>query len=575
MLFSANQPVLRPHEREPLPDQEAVDVQALIRFVKRRWTLVAVWTAIGIFCGTAFFVLSPSYYSAYTTVLISDAVLRPAAGAGVQADAANPATYIHSQIQVLQSNEVLVPVVRGQRLTEDPEFNGANEGLAGHVIELARSTLAYLRGKGRSNAAPAPTLEHLTMIRLKRVLSIQQLALSNAIEIGVTARSPVKAAAIANAIANSYIDSQLDRKRQAAAAALQRLQTRLDELRKKAFSAQEVEEKASTATTDMTAGARFKELQDNAEIYRALYNAAKRQYMNADQQFVSADARVISTAEPPLRRSWPRGFMVLIVAVAGGGAVGVGHALLKHAADRSIYSVDEVRRLTKVGLILDVPNISRWVTEPGDSTLLQRSYRVWSPIIEDSIARLVVRLHDSDAEKRLRVVGVVATTPCAGASLIAAHLARILTDSGRQTLLVDANWNKTCAPSKSLEDEPVRQLRDEPITMQVGSNALNISVLRGSIALGAANASFSILASLQFRRAEDIYDYILVDFCSLSHSADLEANLGILDDVILVTEAHPNVEDLYEAMRVIPRSAITALIRNSGPKGNFRKAIRL
>ncbi len=572
MLFSANQSFPRPQEDEPLNDQETLDLQALFQFVKRRWSLVAAWIAIGLCCGIVFFIFSPSYYAAYTTVLISDAALRPAGAAAIQADAANPATYIYSQIQVLQSNEVLVPVIRSQHLVDDPEFGGVEDGITGHIVQLARSLLAYVRVMEGNKAPPAPTQDHLTMIRLKRALSIQQLSMSNAIQIGITSRSPIKAAAIANAIAESYINSQLERKRQNAEMETKRLRVRLDELRKKAFSAQEVEAQAAGEATDMAAAAHFKELQDDAEIYRALYNAAKRQYMNAGQQVVSADARIISAAEPPLRKHWPRAFLVLIAAAGAGGLIGSGHALIRQATDRTLYSVDDVRRLTQLGFVYDAPNISRWVTETGGSSPLQRSYRVRSPHLEDWLAKIVVRLTDNGAEEGARIVGVAATTPGAGASLIAAHLARILTTNGFKTLLIDANWKKKRGQSKTQGQGSVHGLTNESTKVQLSSHVLDVSVLRELTELRATNATFSILEALRSRRAEGLYDYIFVDFSSIAETADLAGSIGILDDIVLVTEPHPAIDALRESMRVVPRTAVTALIVNKASRATARTA---
>ena len=65
-------------------------------------------------------------------------------------------------------------------------------------------------------------------------------------------------------------------------------------------------------------------LQSAADSYKAIYENFLTRYTQAvqDQSFPITEARVMSTAVPPLKKSWPKGVLVLGLAVVLGALLG-------------------------------------------------------------------------------------------------------------------------------------------------------------------------------------------------------------------------------------------------------------
>lgn len=140
---------------------------------------------------------------------------------------ADPAT-IDSQVEILRSRALVGKVVEKLHLADDPEFDMPVTGGRG------------LRGLFQP-APPPPAERDREAARRGRVidavsnrLTVSNLGLSAVIQIGFQSESPTKAAAIANAFAQTYIDDQQEQKARANDQASSWLLSRLDQLRRNA-----------------------------------------------------------------------------------------------------------------------------------------------------------------------------------------------------------------------------------------------------------------------------------------------------------------------------------------------------
>src|SRR5262245_54181903 len=126
-------------------DRDSLNIDAVIRFIRRSWRLCLIWIFASLCAGIAFMVLARPYYTAYATILLEERAWRPQSepAAAVPADPA----YADSQVELLQSDEVVGRVIDQRQLTSDPEF-------------------------GASSSAPNRSPRHATMIRVKRALII-------------------------------------------------------------------------------------------------------------------------------------------------------------------------------------------------------------------------------------------------------------------------------------------------------------------------------------------------------------------------------------------------------------------
>ena len=557
----------------PSSELDVVNTDAVIRFIRREWRRCVTWMLASVCAGIAFIVLSPAYYTASSTILLEDRTLRPPAELVGVAIATDPA-YSESQVQVLQSDEVLGRVVDQNRLGENEEFGKAGGGLRALVSYLASAFLGP-----RAQVTP----RHTATVNIRRGLSIKRVGTSNVVEIEFTSRNPVSAVMIANAIGQTYIDTQLELKRQARADAASQLQDRLAELRKRAFP---LDQRASatlppTAAAGDQAESQFRELQNSAETYRILYNNfLQRGYTESVEDSSVPGARMITSAAAPAEQSWPRSRLILAAAVVCGLAGGIGHALLLQVTDRRLRSVEDVELSTSHAFVAGISKsngqTSLTMEEPQKKGL-QAVYARSEVGIYDLMGKIAAKLqaamnHQTRSKKAAvksqgpstSIIGVVAPTEGAGASLIASHLARIIAESGQRTILVDANWRKPIGARVGLNAGCPQALESTYITIQLNPFTLDILTLRAIAPISELNASLSIVSALEGLEAD--YDWIVVDFHSTEHTSDFEASVSIIHAAIVVAEAgSTSSECLRATLRMIPRSKGSALILNKIP----------
>jgi Mrp family chromosome partitioning ATPase len=573
---------------EPLGPNEvgSLDTDAIIRFVRYRWRLCLMWMFGGLCAAIAFAMLSPAYYTAYATILLEDPLSRPLPTSVSGADAA-AAAYIDSQVLVLQSDEVVARAVDQRRLTEDEEFGQQASG----ILAFIASSL----GAGRAKIDALP--RHATNLRVRHALSVSRVGMSDAVEVSVTSRDPLRSAVIANAIVQSYIDGRVELQRKAREDAATHLRERLAEVRRKAFATEPPQDLLETTVSAEEAEARSRQLQSDAENFGALYDSLLRRAYTEPDSELSSGLRVITPAAPPLRRSWPSAILVLAI-VAGGGVVGIGHALLREATDHVLRSVDDARRSTGLDRIAAIPKIEgrAWKKEGSHPEGLQPSYVLTSAELCAVMGKLAVRLLEplrnvvqsgeaavirigvpcirgggcsmwtaehleEKNRRRALIIGVVAPNSGAGASAVAAHLARALAKSGQKILLVDANWRKPSSGQPMLNSSPIGKLGRQHATLQLGPESIEILVLRARDTISELTASLSITATLQLLQVG--YDYVVVDFPSAQETADLEACVTVINEVIVVVEAGRTTSvSLRDYLRMIPRNKIAGLVLN-------------
>lgn len=142
-------------------------------------------------------------------------------------------SYVQTEMELLKSDNVSRAVINKLKLDEDPEFAGGPPGLIGslinHVIGLFKPTPPPL----------APEVER--SLRAKIVLgafagkrTVTRVGQSYVMDIDVLSADAEKAARIANAIADAYIEDQLNAKFEETKRASGWLQDRLKELRAQA-----------------------------------------------------------------------------------------------------------------------------------------------------------------------------------------------------------------------------------------------------------------------------------------------------------------------------------------------------
>jgi uncharacterized protein involved in exopolysaccharide biosynthesis len=190
-----------------------------------RMTILVAMLA-GLLLAVAYIELSTHEYTAATQILIDPTDLR-AVGPDTtpQAQVSDAAVLqVESQVSVLTSDTVLSRVVASQDLEHDPEF------------VRGPSFLSSLLGS-RSVTPGGPKLAALN--ELKRRVKVKRAERTFVVEVDVTSRDPQKAARLANAVAQAYLDEQTKVRADAARQVSQSLSARLRELKESVRDAEE------------------------------------------------------------------------------------------------------------------------------------------------------------------------------------------------------------------------------------------------------------------------------------------------------------------------------------------------
>lgn len=136
---------------------------------------------------------------------------------------ADPAA-VQNQIQVITSREVAAEVVDRLKLAQDPEFNPA-------IAPLGLGDILNPRNWFGVGKAASPALQRERVIdNLRRHVSADAEGLSTTITISASSRDAVKAALIANTLADAYVKSQVATKVDATNATTGWLNRRISEL---------------------------------------------------------------------------------------------------------------------------------------------------------------------------------------------------------------------------------------------------------------------------------------------------------------------------------------------------------
>jgi succinoglycan biosynthesis transport protein ExoP len=144
---------------------------------------------------------------------------------------------IASQIYILSSENIVVPVVRSMNLAHDSEFVGQPKTGSGPINTLQKLIKQFVGWNDRDDADPATVLEEAAIETFLKRLSVYREDVANVISVTFASEDPNKAANVANAISDTYIATTLETKLKSTNMVSQWLQARLMELRVQALDA--------------------------------------------------------------------------------------------------------------------------------------------------------------------------------------------------------------------------------------------------------------------------------------------------------------------------------------------------
>src|SRR6266481_4407589 len=213
------------------PNSGTLSMLQVRDFLGREWRLIALVTGLSIVVGATYVALSPSKYTAQADMIIDTKRVTWTQSEMASENRTVEDASVESEIETTKSEKVAEAVIRRLHLTEDPEFVGAGPGLRRRIFSL------FKFGAGPEQEPSNDELVHRALGNVKDNLRVTRLGRSYIEQIAYTSLDRDKAAAIANAFADAYIEDQLQAKFEATRRASVWLEQRIGELRQQASNA--------------------------------------------------------------------------------------------------------------------------------------------------------------------------------------------------------------------------------------------------------------------------------------------------------------------------------------------------
>src|ERR1700736_6558397 len=212
------------------PNSGTLSMLQVRDFLGREWRLIALVTGLSIVVGATYVALSPSRYTAQADMIIDTKRVTWTQTEMASENRTVEDASVESEIETTKSEKVAEAVIRRLHLTEDPEFVGSGPGLRRRIFSLFKLT-------GPEQEPSNDELMHRALGTVKDNLRVTRLGRSYIEQIAFTSLDREKAATIANAFADAYIEDQLQAKFEATRRASAWLEQRIGELRQQASNA--------------------------------------------------------------------------------------------------------------------------------------------------------------------------------------------------------------------------------------------------------------------------------------------------------------------------------------------------
>lgn len=170
----------------------------------------------------------------------------------------------------------------------------------------------------------------------------------------------------------------------------------------------------------------------NQKLLEAMLARAKETI--GREQIETPDAKLISTAAPPVAPTYPPKLLIMLLSICGGLLTGSLAALMRESADHTFRRADEIEQATGLPVIAMVPDL-KGMTQPTVHVLRK-------PVsgFSESLRKIYVGLQLSEAAQPPKTVMVSSATPTEGKSVIVASLARLLARNGKRVMVIDCDW---------------------------------------------------------------------------------------------------------------------------------------
>jgi polysaccharide biosynthesis transport protein len=185
--------------------------------VKRR-RLIGICVALALLIGAAVSILSPPSYRATTVLDIEKDKASPVDISSAPQMSNYDPEFLPTQTRLMRSREVAERAVRRLSLVDNIDFNPPRKGI-------------FTFGSSKDTAGASKDVVTRTATNVQAGIEIAPVRGTNLVELSYVAHSPKVAADVANAIADAYIDWNLEAKYQVVGQASQFLTAQIEQLK--------------------------------------------------------------------------------------------------------------------------------------------------------------------------------------------------------------------------------------------------------------------------------------------------------------------------------------------------------
>ncbi len=221
----------------------ATSPRDILGILRREWRFPLFGCLIGLTLGVSYVVFVSTLYKSSARILLDRSVTKYLQSNKIVDDPTYDEAEIASQVYILSSETIVVPVVRSMHLARDSEFVGTPNGDGAPIVDRINKLLKKVkRAIGWDNHAgatidPDAVLEQAAVETFFKRLSVYREDVANVINVTFASEDPSKAANIANAVADTYITTTLEAKLKSTNLVGQWLQNRLVDLKVQAMDA--------------------------------------------------------------------------------------------------------------------------------------------------------------------------------------------------------------------------------------------------------------------------------------------------------------------------------------------------
>jgi len=238
-------------------------LEAALGLARRQYLVILITTAMALAGSIIYLRITPPTYKATAKVLLESPKAPFIQQQSLMAATPVDRAQVENQLEILKSKPIAAAVIKKLNLANDPDLTGTNQALPRLQASL-RKMFGLPAPKSMPQTGQDPSEEDIAAFQDR--LASAQIGMSNVILISFNASNAERAAQVANAVADTYLDDQMNAKFDASRTATAWLQKRLAELGRQALTSERAVNEFKLRNNMVAIGGNFMDDQQVKEL---------------------------------------------------------------------------------------------------------------------------------------------------------------------------------------------------------------------------------------------------------------------------------------------------------------------